>query len=131
MHEFGIAKSLVESVEEAAHQNRATTVSEVMVEVGELSFVGIDQLRFAYGILVKDIKMLSRSKLTIKEIPAIISCKSCDYEGPLKRFDEPDSHFVTPVFACPECMGKVDIVQGRECTIKNIRMMVDDDVQVQ
>jgi hydrogenase nickel incorporation protein HypA/HybF len=131
MHEFGVARSLVENVEYTARENRAKEVSEVMVEIGELSFVSVDALRFAYHALVKESELLGSSKLTITEIPARVSCQSCNYEGPLKRFDEPESHFITPLFACPEYNGKIDILQGRECTIKNIRMMVDDDVQVQ
>lgn len=131
MHEFGIAKSLVENVENAAIQNRAIEISEVIVEVGELSFISIDSLRFAYNALIKDNSILAGSKLTIREISAKVSCRNCGYEGPLKKYDDPGSHFITPVFACPECQGKIDILQGRECTIKNIRMMVEDDVQVQ
>ena len=130
MHEFGVAKSLVETVENAAVENHATSVSEVVVDIGELAFIGIDQLKFAYGLLIQESNILKNAKLTVHEIPARVLCKNCGYEGPLSRFDEPESHFVTPVFACPECFGKIDFISGRECTIKNIRMMVDDDVQV-
>ena len=131
MHEFGVARSLVEAIEDAAMENGATSVSEVTLDIGELAFIGIDQLRFAYNLLVQDKDMLRSAKLTINEIPAVVKCTSCGYEGPLSRFDEPQSHFVSPVFACPGCYGKIEILSGRECTIKNIKMMVDDDVQAQ
>jgi len=131
MHEFGVARSLVENVENAVLENNAASVSEVVLDIGEMAFIGIDQLRFAYGLLVQDNEKLKGSKLTINEIPARVVCENCGYEGALSRFDEPESHFVSPVFACPECFGKVEFISGRECTIKNIRMMVDDDVQVQ
>ena len=125
MHEFGIAKALVENVIAEAEKNNASSVSEVVVEVGELSFIGIDQFKFAYGILSKEIELIARSVLTIVEIDAEISCESCGHSGPLERLDEPATHFITPMFACPKCSGKVKIEKGRECTIKNIRMEVD------
>jgi hydrogenase nickel incorporation protein HypA/HybF len=125
MHEFGVAKALVENVVEEAEKNNARSVSEVIVEVGELSFIGVDQFKFAYGILSKEVPLLANSVLTIVNIDAEISCESCGYRGPLERYDEPATHFITPVFACPKCFGKVNIEKGKECIIKNIRMEVD------
>jgi hydrogenase nickel incorporation protein HypA/HybF len=125
MHEFGIAKALVENVVAEAEKNNARSVSEVIVELGELSFVGKDQFKFAYGILAKEIAIIERSILTIIDIDAVVSCEACGYNGPLQRFDEPETHFITPMFACPKCSGKVKIERGRECTIKNIRMEVE------
>ena len=128
MHEFGIAKSLAESVREEAEKNHATSVSEVYVDIGELSFVGVDQLKFAYQLIAKETKILEKSILLITEIPAEVLCENCGYEGPLKNLEEPETHFITPIFACPSCAGKIQILKGRECTIKNIKLMVDDDV---
>jgi hydrogenase nickel incorporation protein HypA/HybF len=130
MHEFGIAKSLVDNVKTEAVKNQATEVSEVILEIGELTFIGIDQLKFAYATLTKEIKILANSRLEIKQIPAEVSCKTCGYKGPLRNYDGASTHIITPMFACPSCGGKIDILKGRECTITNIKMMVDDDVQV-
>jgi len=125
MHEFGVAKALVEHVIEEAEKNKATSVLEVIVEVGELSFIGTDQFSFAYEVITKEIDLLRNSKLTLIKIDAEISCESCGFVGPLEKIDEPSTHFITPMFACPKCFGKVNINKGKECTIKNIRMTVD------
>jgi hydrogenase nickel incorporation protein HypA/HybF len=126
MHEFGIAKTLAESVLEEASRQKALNVSEVIVEVGELSFIGTDQLKFAYNIIAKNDAIIANSKLVINNVSAEVTCKACGYVGPLKKIEEPETHFITPIFACPDCEGRVEISKGRECTIKNIRMTVDD-----
>ncbi|UCH87986.1 MAG: hydrogenase maturation nickel metallochaperone HypA [Thermoplasmata archaeon] len=128
MHEFGIAKALVENVEAEAAKQNASVVSEVVVDIGELSFVGETQLKFAYDVITREIEALAKSKLVIQTVKAEVSCESCGYTGGLKNYDDPATHFITPVFACPSCGGKITIIKGRECTIRTIRMMVEDDV---
>lgn len=126
MHEFGIAKSLVEGVVVEAEKNHAVSVTEVLVEIGELTFINHEQLSFAFNIISSEIPLLAGSKLVMEARSAEVSCSSCGYSGSLKRFDEPQTHIIIPVFACPSCDGKVDIIKGRECAIKNIKLNLED-----
>ena len=39
---------------------------------------------------------------------------------------EDSPHKVVPILECPKCCGAAEIVVGRECVIRNIRMVVPD-----
>ena len=66
MHEFSMATQLVENVLEEAKRHDAKKVAEVHLVIGKMTFLGVDQVRFSYGILVKD-TIMEDSKLIIKE----------------------------------------------------------------
>ena len=55
MHELSIAENLLEIVLNAAHGNQAKQVKTIHMEIGELSCVQEDCLRFAFEVLSKAI----------------------------------------------------------------------------
>ena len=63
--------------------------------------------------------------MRIITIPAEVKCKDCDYSGPLRVAESEEYHMLpAPVFQCPKCSGPVEVIKGRECTVRNIRMEV-------
>lgn len=80
MHELAITQSIVEACCERAGDAR---VSRVLVEVGCLSGVSPDALRFCYDLCVEGTP-LDGSELAIVEIPAGARCRSC---GQSERVD--------------------------------------------
>lgn len=123
MHEFSMTKQIVENVLQEARKNNAKRVTEVHLTIGELTFLGIEQVRFSYEILVKE-TMMNGSKLYIEEKKGAVRCTKCRYEGPLNYEDDPAYHIPTPTLLCPECQGVVQIIDGRECTIKSVKLVV-------
>ena len=104
-----------------AQKEHAVKVIEVELEIGDLTFLGIEQVRFAYKILT-DKTIAKDSKLKIDKIPGRGACEACGYDGPLSYIDDEQFHIIVPTFNCPRCGKPLSISAGRECVIKRIRI---------
>jgi len=123
VHEGSITTQIVESVLQEAKQRSAKKVSEVQLVIGQLTFLNPEQVRFWYEILTKD-TIMAGSKIAIEESKGIVKCPKCGYEGDFKYIDDPALHIATPTLNCPKCSGIVEIVGGKDCLIKNVKMLV-------
>jgi len=121
MHEFSRTSQIVEAVLSEAQKEHAVKVIEVELEIGDLTFLGIEQVRFAYKILT-DKTIAKDSKLKIDKIPGRGACEACGYDGPLSYIDDEQFHIIVPTFNCPRCGKPLSISAGRECVIKRIRI---------
>jgi hydrogenase nickel incorporation protein HypA/HybF len=121
MHEFSRTSQIVEAVLSEAEKQHAVKIIEVEVEIGDLTFLGLEQVRFAYKILT-DKTIAKDSKLTIKQVHGRGKCDSCGYDGRLSYLDDPQFHISIPTFNCPRCGKPLSISAGRECVIKRIRI---------
>jgi len=122
VHELSMATQIVESVLEEAKRHDAKKVAEVHLVIGKMTFLGVDQVRFSYGILVKD-TIMEDSKLIIKEQDGVIECPSCGFKGAVPIEDDPAYHVPVPSLRCPKCGEAAKIVEGKECTIASIRLL--------
>jgi hydrogenase nickel incorporation protein HypA/HybF len=121
MHEFSMTSQIVEAVLSEAKKQHAQKVIEVEIEIGDLTFLGIEQIRFAYEILTE--KTIAKdSKLTIRQIPGRGKCDGCGYDGPLSYLNDEQYHMIIPTFNCPRCGKPLSIEAGRECIISRIRI---------
>jgi hydrogenase nickel incorporation protein HypA/HybF len=122
MHELSIASGLVEKLLEFSSQNPDRTVLEVRLEVGELSHIDPEQLRFCYQSIISE-TALEGSIVTIERVPAAVSCPHCAYRGRPDYWD--DALAIAPVITmrCPRCGKAVDADQGHECAIKSVRLL--------
>ena len=98
-------------------------MKEVSLVIGRLTFLGLEQVRFAYEILTKD-TIMEGSNLLIEESEGAVRCNSCGYEGNFKYEDSPQYHVPLPTLRCPRCGGIVEIIGGKECLIKSVKMVV-------
>jgi hydrogenase nickel incorporation protein HypA/HybF len=121
MHEFSRTSQIVEAVLGEAEKQHAVKVIEVELDIGDLTFLGIEQVRFAYKILT-DETIAKNSKLNINQIPGRGRCDGCGYDGPLSYLDDEQFHIIVPTFNCPQCGTPLSISGGRECVIKRIRI---------
>lgn len=115
MHEFSIALNIIEIAESTAFQHKATGVSEVELEVGDVSGVSIEALEFAWESATGSSSLLKKSKLKINPVSLLVRCNSCQHQfSPVDLFE-----------ICPAC-GENDttILQGRELKVKSV--MLDD-----
>jgi hydrogenase nickel incorporation protein HypA/HybF len=122
MHELSIASGLVEKLLEFSAQKPDRSVIEVRLEIGELSHVDPEQLRFCYEAIVKG-TVLEGSIVTISRVPAIVTCSHCTYRGRPDYWD--DALAIAPVMTmrCPHCGKAVDADQGHDCAIKSVRLL--------
>jgi hydrogenase nickel incorporation protein HypA/HybF len=121
MHEFSRASQIVEAVISEAEKQDAVKIIEVEIDIGDLTFLGIEQIRFSYKILT-DKTIAKNSKLKINQIPGRGRCDNCGYDGPLSYLDDKQFHIIVPTFNCPQCGKSLSISAGRECIIRRIRM---------
>lgn len=123
MHEFSFMSEIVTSILEEARKRDAAKVEAVVLELGEFTMLGEEQMRFSYEVLAKD-SILEGSELEIRIIKGTVKC-DCGFEGEMS-VSEDAPHRVSPILECPECHGPARIVSGRECLIRDIRMVVPD-----
>lgn len=121
MHELSRTSQIVEAVLSEAQKQNAKEVTEVEVEIGDLTFLGLEQVKFAYEILT-DKTIAKNSKLRIKQMHGRGKCESCGYDGPLWYLNDPQFHISFPTFNCPKCEKPLSITGGRECVIRRIRI---------
>jgi len=121
MHELSMANSIVETVLEEAKKRNASSVIEVAVVVGEFSMLGLEQLRFSYRVLTEDTP-LANSKLRIKREDGKVRCGGCGFEGPIQFKQKQEYHLVFPTLECPRCGEAVEMVAGRGCYVKSIKL---------
>src|SRR5438067_12779887 len=87
MHELSIASGLVEKLLEFSAHNPERTILEVGLEIGEVSHIDSEQLRFCYESIAKETPV-NGSILTIWRVPAIVSCPICTYRERPDLWDE-------------------------------------------
>ena len=125
MHEFSIMVDIVEAALRSIENYEVENVEKVFLDVGELTFLNPEQLQFSFNVLTRD-NALKGADLVIEEKKAEIECTSCGYKGSLEEKPE-ENHFRSPRLFCPKCGGKVDILNGRECILRNIPMNLKDE----
>lgn len=120
MHEASVTADIVDAVLQELKNYKVTKVNEVTIVVGDLTQLGTEQMQFAWEVLT-DGNILKGSRLTIKPQPVVLRCRSCGFEGPAKTVDfgEGSSDHNIPVLSCPDCGGKVDVIEGSACRIES------------
>ncbi len=124
MHEFATMQQIIYAILEEAKKCNAKEVSKVFLEIGELTFLGEEQLKFAFDIL-KEETILENAELIIEKVKAKIKCE-CGYEGGIEYGLKEEFHIAFPILKCPVCGGDVEIIKGRECLIKKVEMEIED-----
>ncbi|MEW5920130.1 MAG: hydrogenase maturation nickel metallochaperone HypA [Bacillota bacterium] len=121
MHEFGITSRIVSTVMQAAAEHNATRVLEVELLIGRLTFLNPAQVQYAYRVLSRG-TILEGSKLVVEEGEGAVRCRRCGKESSLEL--PPQGCFEPlPSFSCPACAGEVEILRGKECLIKGVKLL--------
>lgn len=110
MHEIGIVRQILRTVESFAAENDVHDIREVVVDCGELSLVIPKYLEELYPVVVKD-SILKDSKLVINIVPGLAECDGCD-----EIFN-----VVEHKGYCPNCGSfEKTILSGKEFSIREI-----------
>ena len=124
MHELSMADAIVKTAIDVAEKNDAQEITEVTIEIGKLTMLNPEQLKFMIDVLSEN-TLLEGAEIIIEDIPIEIKCKSCDFVG-LAVSDDLD-HLV-PIINCPECEGRdLEITKGRECNVKTIKIEKEEE----
>ncbi|WP_026731091.1 hydrogenase maturation nickel metallochaperone HypA [Fischerella sp. PCC 9605] len=108
MHELGITQNIVAIVSEHA---RGSKVQRVLLEIGKLSAIMPDAIRFCFDICSQG-TVLEGSKLEILETPGLGRCRQCGTEIPLEQ----------PFGMCNCGSLQIDLIAGEELKIKEIEI---------
>jgi len=119
MHEFSIMTQIVKSILGEVEKNNLIKVSRIVLEVGDLTFLGAEQLRFCFEVLAKD-TILKDAEFIIRSIKPEIECSHCGFSGDLEYQESEEMHFRLPKFTCPKCNSKIEITKGRDCVLREI-----------
>ncbi|MEJ8542767.1 hydrogenase maturation nickel metallochaperone HypA [Methanothermobacter wolfeii] len=118
MHELSMADAIVRTVIDAAEKNDAVEVLEVTVEIGQMTLLNPEQIKFMLDVLSED-TILEGARFNIEVVPVEIEC-TCGYEGAV---DTDELNHLAPVVSCPSCGGhEFHVRAGRECNVKNIKI---------
>lgn len=122
MHEVSVVSGVVDAILSELSGHEVDRVEEVRLAVGKLTFLGHEQLRFAFEILTKD-TMLEGAKLEIEEEEVRVRCSACHYEGRIDYVEDDSFHFSIPILRCPSCGGKVEVAEGGGCRVVSARVV--------
>lgn len=131
MHELSTTKSILDTVVSVAEEHHAKKVLEVNLEIGDLTFLNVDQIKFWFEILSES-TIAKGAVLNVNNIPIRVKCLDCSYEGETGYFGEEIhslellSNFALPL-KCKNCGSiNISVISGKECMIKNIKLSLPD-----
>lgn len=115
MHETGVCRSIVETVEEYAIMNHAKRVVEVRLRLGEVHDVVPEILCGAFEWMARG-TVVEGAKMVIERVPFTVRCEDC---GNVYRLDATDE----ATWHCPECSSRrYHLHTGREFLIDSIEV---------
>ena len=111
MHELGIVFYIIRAVKKVAEENRVERVSEVVMDIGEVSTVVPHLLTDCWRWAADKEDLLKGCELKVNTIPAVTWCDDC------KREYETVKHGRT----CPHCGGgNTWLLRGNEVEIREL-----------
>lgn len=132
MHEWALAKSVIDTVINIEEKENFPSIEEIVVGIGEFQDIDIDIFKDA----IDEIKLntsLKDTKFVYKTIPARLKCQNCGHEwsynesaGKLTEEERENIHFIPETahiyIKCPVC-GSVDfeMIEGRGVFIEEIK----------
>lgn len=109
---MSLAEGVLQIVEEAAREHGFTSVRSVRLELGQLSAVEVEALRFCFDVVVRD-TLAEGARLEIETVPGVGWCMMCSASVPLSALYE----------SCPLCGGhQVQPTAGTEMRVKDLEV---------
>ena len=97
MHEYSIVQALLEQCESHASANDATSITKVVVKIGQFSGVEPHLLEVAFNTF-KESTVCAAAEFVLNVQPLLITCRGCGVQSTLNK-----AHY-----CCPEC-GSTDV----------------------
>ena len=125
MHEVGVMTSILEAVFDELKDHQVQKVEEVLLVIGDLTYLGEDQLSFAFEILTKG-TILEGSKLVVEHEEVEVHCSECGYQGEAEYYRDELYSSNVPTMNCPKCGSRVEVVKGKSCMVRSIKVVEED-----
>ena len=112
MHELSLCEGVLQILEEQSLQQGFRRVNTVWLEIGVLSGVEIEAMRFGFDVVTKG-SSVEGARLEIIDIPGTAWCMQCmDTVVIRQRFD-----------LCPQCGGyQLQVTGGEQMRIKELEV---------
>ena len=112
MHEMSLAEGVLQLIEDAARAQSFTQVNTVRLEIGELSGVEPEAMRFCFDAVTRN-SVAQGAQLEIITLPGVGWCMACAQSVPMKEvFGE-----------CPQCGGyQMQVTGGTEMRVKDLEV---------
>ncbi len=112
MHEMSLCEGVLQVLQTEAEKQGFHRVKTVILEIGDLSSVEPEAMRFSFDVVMKN-SLAENANLTIENIPGTAWCMQCSKNVLIKqRYDE-----------CPDCGGyQLQVVSGDEMRIKELEV---------
>lgn len=113
MHEMSLCENIREIIEAEARTSGFTRVNRVWLEVGALSCVEPDALRFGFDVVMRG-SVAEGATVEITTPPAKARCLACHETAPLAhRYD-----------LCPHCgAGPMEMLQGDALKLSKLEVV--------
>ena len=112
MHEMSLAEGMLQLIEDSARQQNFSSVSTVWLEIGELSGVEVEAMKFCFDAVTRD-SVAQGARLEIITLPGTGWCMACALSVPMNDvFGE-----------CPHCGGhQMQVTGGTEMRLKELEV---------
>ena len=115
MHELSIVQSIIEIVAKEAKKSGVERVTEVHLEIGQLSGVEFDSVEFALKNLSPG-SVIESAEISIEKPGGTARCCECGNEFAINNF----------IGSCNKCSSlNLEIIKGRELRVKSITILSD------
>ncbi len=112
MHELALCESVLQIIESEAKTQSFKRVKTVWLEIGELSCVEPEAMRFSFDVVMRN-TLVEGASLQILLLPGVAWCRQCQQEVRVSQRFEP----------CPDCgRYQLQIVTGDEMRIKQLEV---------
>ncbi|TRZ89744.1 MAG: hydrogenase maturation nickel metallochaperone HypA [Rhodocyclaceae bacterium] len=112
MHEMSLAEGVLQLIEDAAREQEFEKVTAVWLEIGQLSGVEVEAMKFCFDAVMRD-SIADGARLEIIALPGTGWCMECAITVPMDEvFGE-----------CPRCGGhQMQVTGGTEMRVKELEV---------
>ncbi len=112
MHEMSLCEGVVQILEEEARRQGFQRVKTVWLEIGRLSGVEVEAMRFCFDVVVRG-TLAEGARLEILEIPGEGWCLDCGRTVEVQQRFDP----------CPACGGyRLQVTGGEQMRVKELEV---------
>lgn len=116
MHELSAAISIVQTLLKVARERSVRKIKAVRLEVGDLTLLNPDQLRFCFEVAARG-TLAEGAELRIERKPTVLRCQKCNRVFEWAPEEDPLSHLLPLRLACTCRSTDVKVESGRELRV--------------
>ncbi len=121
MHEFSFAYNIFQVAEATAIKYKAKKITEVLLEIGELTLIVPELLQRSFEMATKG-SIAEGAKLKIQIVPGKIKCRECDKDSAVSITRDAQLTGLQ-LFKCSHCgSNNTEIIEGKKANVKNIKI---------